>query len=337
MPHLNRRDVLKIGASTAAACALAGSIAARGQSRRLPNILLIISQDQPASTIGAYGGPLAALNPTPTIDRLASQSIVFTNAHARKSCTKPGADRLSLAARMHAAGYQTAMIGHWAMRREPAAFDFYQLLSAGSSAIDPTFHARGALPWGQNTICQHGHATDGITDLALDWLAKRDDPRPFFLVCHDNALHDLFGFAPRYEGYLAKVTVPEPVPPQKAAQTNTAPLDRAYQQQAYQACCKAQLRCLKGIDDNLARLFAVLEVSRMWNETMIIFTSEQGSQRAGDDSMPARWLGQAQSQVPLIVRAPGGSPARRDHKAIADSSAFVVSLIAAAGRPAAST
>mgnify|MGYP001814785240 FL=1 len=51
---------------------------ARGEGR--PNILFIMSDDHAAHAIGAYGGRLAPLDPTPHIDRLAREGMRFENA-----------------------------------------------------------------------------------------------------------------------------------------------------------------------------------------------------------------------------------------------------------------
>ncbi len=48
---------------------------AMGSEADRPNILFIMSDDHAAHGIGAYGGRLAALDPTPNIDRLAREGI----------------------------------------------------------------------------------------------------------------------------------------------------------------------------------------------------------------------------------------------------------------------
>ncbi len=45
----------------------------------LPNILFIMADDHCSQAIGAYGGRLAGLNPTPTIDTLARDGMLFSN------------------------------------------------------------------------------------------------------------------------------------------------------------------------------------------------------------------------------------------------------------------
>jgi len=45
-----------------------------------PNIIYIMSDDHCAQAIGAYEMRLASLNPTPTIDQLAKEGMLFENA-----------------------------------------------------------------------------------------------------------------------------------------------------------------------------------------------------------------------------------------------------------------
>ena len=54
-----------------------------------PNIIYIMSDDHAAEAIGAYGGRLAPLNPTPTIDKLAKEGMLFENCFADNSLCTP--------------------------------------------------------------------------------------------------------------------------------------------------------------------------------------------------------------------------------------------------------
>ena len=101
-----------------------------------PNILFIMSDDHTSQAVGAYGSRLAKLNPTPTIDRLAKEGMLFENAFCSNAICAPSratiltgqyahtcgvhdlrgsieAGRQFLAIEMKKAGYQTAMIGKW--------------------------------------------------------------------------------------------------------------------------------------------------------------------------------------------------------------------------------
>ena len=54
-----------------------------------PNIIFIFTDDHAAHAVGAYGGPLAALDPTPNIDRLAREGMLFRNAFVTNSICAP--------------------------------------------------------------------------------------------------------------------------------------------------------------------------------------------------------------------------------------------------------
>lgn len=54
-----------------------------------PNILFVMSDDHAAHAIGAYGGRLAPLDPTPTLDRLAAEGMVLENRFCNNSVCSP--------------------------------------------------------------------------------------------------------------------------------------------------------------------------------------------------------------------------------------------------------
>ncbi|QEF97405.1 Arylsulfatase [Stieleria maiorica] len=346
-----------------------------------PNILYIMSDDHAAHAISAYGGRLATVAPTPNIDRLASEGTLFTNAFCTNSICSPsracvltgqynhinGSFDLSgrvepgkqmLAIQMRKAGYETAMIGKWHLKDEPADFDHYCVLPGQGKYHDPDFRIRGDKPWGKNLISFKGkHVTDAITDLSLQWLTERGDKdKPFFLMHHYKAPHDYFDNAARYESYLADVQIPEPetlwdrgplfgslatrgaddelVPhigtsiggrnPRRSYlgdlpslypnefPKNYDPADYSDEQNtrlAYNAYLKKFLRCVKGIDDNLGRLFDHLEKTGQMDNTVIIYTGDQGFMLGEHDYQDKRWMYEESQRMPFLVRYPKTVPA----------------------------
>lgn len=130
-----------------------------------PNILFLMADDHAAHAIGAYGGRLAALDPTPVIDRLAEDGMMFGNAFCTNSICTPSratlltgqyshvnrvttlsghleGDRQHVAQLIRGAGYQTAMVGKWHLKREPA-FDYYCVLPGQGSYFNPIMRESG--------------------------------------------------------------------------------------------------------------------------------------------------------------------------------------------------
>ncbi|MFC7339025.1 sulfatase [Haloferula chungangensis] len=341
-----------------------------------PNILFIMSDDHTTQAVSAYGSRLAEIAPTPTIDRLAKEGILFENALCTNAICTPSRAciitgqynhtngvfdlngeippaRQTLAIQMGRAGYETAMIGKWHLKAEPAAFDYYCVLPGQGKYFDPDFNIRGDKPWPKNVRHSKGHSTDVITDLSIDWLKDRKDKdKPFFLMHHYKAPHDYFENAPRYEDFLAGVDIPAPdslwsshpdgfgsiatrgaddeliphigtsVGPRNPRRNYMIDLAHLFPKEfpddynpasysddqnkrfAYNAYLRKYLRCVKGIDDGLAKLFKYLEESEQMDNTVIIYTGDQGFMLGEHDYQDKRWMFDETQKMPFLVRYP---------------------------------
>ena len=78
---------------------------------------------------------------------------------------------------------------------------------------------------------------------------------------------------------------------------------------AYQAYLKKYLRCVKGIDDNLKRLFDYLKAENLYDNTVIIYTGDQGFWLGENDYQDKRWAYDKSMRMPFIVRYPKSIPA----------------------------
>ena len=179
------------------ACAACAAVAAER-----PNILFIMSDDHASHAISAYG---SRVNKTPNIDRLAKEGVRLNHCYATNSiCTPSRATILTgkyshingvpvfnrfdgsqptVPKMLQQAGYYTAMIGKWHLGSDPTAFDSWTILPGQGVYFDPAFLERS----GRRVI--PGYVSDIITDLAIDFLAKRPKDKPFFLMCHHKAPH----------------------------------------------------------------------------------------------------------------------------------------------------
>jgi arylsulfatase A-like enzyme len=141
---MQRREFLRLAGAGAAGAALAfpglGVRAARGA--RLPNVVLILTDDQGYADVGVYGAKDFS---TPNLDRLARQGIRFTDFHVPQavcSASRAGlmtgcypnrvgitgalepwdkiglhANELTLPQMMKQKGYATGMVGKWHLGR----------------------------------------------------------------------------------------------------------------------------------------------------------------------------------------------------------------------------
>ena len=358
-----------------------------------PNIVYIMSDDHAANAIGAYGGRLAKLNPTPTIDRLAKEGIVFENCFVTNSICTPSracvltgqynhtnkiydlngrleASQHFLPIELKKAGYQTAMIGKWHLVAEPASFDYYAVLPGQGKYFDPEFLVRGNKPWPQNALQRAGHhVTDATLDLVLDWMTKQRDPaKPFFLMYHNKAPHGMFEYAPRYEDYLKDVDIPEPTslwtqprfgsiatrgfqdellpyigtsvgsrtPRRNFVQDMNIPdLPTSDQRKraAYNEYLKRYLRCVKGVDDSLAVFLEYLRSAGLMENTIIVYTSDQGMMLGEHDYVDKRWMYDESQRMPFIIRYPNGIKPGSRTDAVVENVDFAPTLLDFAGIP----
>ena len=322
-----------------------------------PNILFLMSDDHAANALGAYGGRLASLEPTPELDKLAGSGMLFENAFCTNSICTPSratlltgqyshvnrvttlnghleGDRQYVANLIRDAGYQTAMVGKWHLKREPS-FDYYCVLPGQGSYFNPVMRESGQ-PWPDNlrrfSAYDSIHSTDAIVKASIDWLKQRDKDRPFFLMHHFKAPHDNFENAERYDFLYQDIEIPEPpslwrVPNHGSAATRGAGTsigkrntrrnmghhmfvdpdlgEEDYKRTSYQRYLKKYLRTVKGVDDGVGRLLAYLEREGVLENTVILYTSDQGFMLGEHDYIDKRWMYDESLQIPLLVRYPG--------------------------------
>lgn len=340
----------------------AGHVNADSPSK--PNILFIMSDDHTTQALGIYGSRLASLNPTPNIDQLAHEGMTFSSVFCNNSiCTPSRASIITgqysqtngvldllgrippeqqyLPMEMSKAGYLTAMIGKWHLKEEPAAFDYYNVLPGQGRYFDPVTRDIKKGEWPENTAQHKGHSSDVITDLSLNWLEIRDKSRPFFLMHHFKAPHDMFVNAKRYDSYLEDTKIPEPEnlydqPGSSFGSVSTRGFDDEligtigasvskrsnawelgkrlgideslpepeYTSIVYQTLLKKYLRCVKGVDDNVKRLIDYLKEEGIYDNTLIIYTGDQGFFLGEHDFFDKRWMYEEAMRMPFVVRYP---------------------------------
>jgi arylsulfatase A-like enzyme len=190
------------------ACICGSSLAPllSGAATKPPNIVFIFSDDHAYQAISAYGDS-RQLNQTPNIDRLAREGMIFHRALVPNSICGPSracvltgkyshingfydntrsrfdGSQPTVPKLLHAAGYQTAIVGKWHLVSDPTGFDYWEILPGQGIYYNPPTIRMG------ERVKREGYVTDIITDVSLEWLKQRDKSKPFLLMCQHKAPH----------------------------------------------------------------------------------------------------------------------------------------------------
>ncbi len=73
---------------------------------------------------------------------------------------------------------------------------------------------------------------------------------------------------------------------------------------AYQKYLKEYLRTIKAIDENVGRVLDYLDANGLTEETIVIYTSDQGMMLGEHDYYDKRWIYEESIQMPFLVRYP---------------------------------
>lgn len=319
---------------TTVACALLGAA-------EPPNVVFIMADDLGYGDLGCYGQERIK---TPNIDRLAAQGTRFTDAYAGSTVCAPSrcvlmtgrntgrafmrgnrriplpAEEITLAEVLSDQGYATTLIGKWGLGNpggtgEPTrqGFDSYfgytdqghahnyypEFLVRNGERVPldnvvPDAYASGAGMASEKNTYSH----DLLIEDALAWIDEHHDER-FFLympltIPHANNEARKEGMEVPDLGIYADEDWPEP-------QKGTAAM-------------------ITRMDDGIGALLQRLEEHGVSENTIVIFTSDNGPHREGgnnpdffDSNGPLKGIKRSMHdggiRVPMIVRWPGRVPA----------------------------
>jgi len=193
-----------------------------------PNIVFLFADDHAFQAIGAYGGRLKGMNPTPNLDKLAAQGMRFDRFYVGNSICAPSRATLLTGKHSHLngkldnrgsfnhsqqtfpkilqkAGYQTAIVGKTHLAGKIQGFDYWETLPGQGNYYQPDFDTEE----GRKTY--EGYVTDITTEKSLDWLKnKRQKDKPFMLMIHQKAPHRSWCPALRHLKKWDDIEVPYP-------------------------------------------------------------------------------------------------------------------------------
>ena len=298
-------------------------IAAAGE--RPPNILFILTDNQAASLLGAYGNPDVR---TPHVDRLAEEGIRFTRAFAVNGMCSPTratlmtglmpsqhgihswlddelldqwpeswsavAEFRTLPLTLKNRGYRTAMIGKWHLGQPWKASIGYQHWV--------TFPYGHTIDFWDNTIIDNDktypvkdrHIVDFFTDKAVEYIQDYSGDQPFYLQLNYDGpyTNPPTNYGPArnrfYQEYAGKEFKSFPRTAynenlvEQLLDADISPFLRTklreglamHNDPATMANVASQNTL---VDDGVGRVLAALREKGLENNTLVIFSSDQGN------------------------------------------------------------
>ncbi|MDD2798028.1 MAG: sulfatase [Bacteroidales bacterium] len=266
-----------------------------------------------------------------------SRAVILTGKYSHKNGVYTLKDRLdphqnNIAKIVQANGYQTAIIGKWHLGSEPQGFDYYSIFPAQGVYQNPDFYQMGdkvgtKFEFAKKLVI-NGYCDDIIASQSIDWMKGLGKNKPFMLMCQFKAPHRPWQFDERFKDLLKDVKIPEPsnmldtykgkgdyVTHLRMGLENLKPSDlktpipegltRDEQRKwAYQIYMKEYLRCVAGVDENVGRLLDYLDQSGLSENTIVIYTSDQGFYLGEHGWFDKRFMFEESLHSPLLIRYP---------------------------------
>jgi len=338
-----------------------------------------MSDDHAAHAISAYGGIYKDLAPTPNIDRIANEGILFQNVFCTNAICGPSRASILTGKYSHLNGYyknhhggkfdsaqwtfpqafqqngyRTALFGKWHLGTEPIGFDefkYHNNKGQQGTYYDPVYNENGV------NKTEKGYATRLTTDFALEWMkGQKEKDEPFLMMLHYKAPHrkwepeeqyeDLFEgmempypdtfdddyegreltagntdmtmdyFDPRDMKILSPDSIQDPKKLRRWAEMGYKrgtgegwlPNDTMTRDEArrwkYQRYIKDYLSCIRSVDDNIGRVLDYLDQAGLSENTIVIYTSDQGFYLGDHGWFDKRFMYEPSLRMPFLLRYP---------------------------------
>lgn len=281
-----------------------------------PNIIFIMTDDQGYPAVGAHGHPWIR---TPQMDKMHAQSIRFDRFMMGSTCAPSRAgimagvhsirngvthtiyererlnpEAITIPQVLKPAGYTSGYFGKWHLgdqdpyQPENRGFDEVFIHGAGgigqkykgscadvpgNTYFDPVFKHNGTF------VKTKGYCTDVLFKATLSWIKQvKDEDQPFFAFLSTNAPHSPFIAPPAYQKH--------------------------FQDLGFGKSAAGFYGMIEHIDYNLGLMFDHLEEWGLLENTIIVFTSDNGMTRTGCglkgfDGRPQVVLGKDKNGKPM--------------------------------------
>jgi arylsulfatase A-like enzyme len=318
-----------------------------------PNIVFILADDLGYADVSCYGRRDFE---TPSIDRIAAEGLRFEQAYANSSvCTASRvalmtgryqyrlpigleeplrstsertvglpSEHPSLPSLLKTAGYQTALVGTWHLGRPPAfgprLSGYDRFFGFHSGVLDYFTHKFGPPHTDTEDLWEDdqkvrvpGYLTDVLSDRAVATIGEfANAGRPFFLSLHFNAPHWPWE-GPEDEAGALRL---------KSLFHFDGGTQRTYQ------------LMVQRMDLQIGRVLQALEAAGVADNTVVIFTSDNGGERFSDTwpfTGKKTELLEGGLRIPAVIRWPARIKASQVSQQVMIHMDWIATLLAAAG------
>jgi arylsulfatase A len=339
-----------------------------------PNIIIFLADDLGYGDLGCYGNPIIK---TPNIDRLAEEGVRMTDCHSGGTVCSPSraalltgrnpyrsgffyiagsdthlrAEEITIAELLRDSGYETGFWGKWHLselekgkRNEPGpgdqGFDYWMgtTLNAFDGPGSPSEFYRNGKPVGEldRWYC------DIIVDDASDWLKNgRDNEKPFFMYVSSHEPHTPIAPPAKYSAMYDNAEVNALEKGTKYGGVVRPTKDISQNKKEYYGT-------VTQLDEAFGRLMGTLDQLDLWEDTIVIFTSDNGPESPvtleeslgeWDDPIRDKCFGtpgvfrgmkrfpyEGGHRVPGIARFPGVIPAGSESDELFNGTDFLPTL-----------
>ncbi len=317
-----------------------------------PNILFVFADQMRGMDMGCAGNPDVR---TPAMDSLAADGTLLPNTFANCPVCTPSrgtiltgryplshralandlplpADETTIADVLSAAGYRTGYVGKWHLDGVPRdrftppgprrqGFGYWAVWNCAHAYFGGKVYRDAPEP-----IALEGYEPVGQTDLACEFL-RQDDDRPFCLFLSWGPPHAPYDKVPeKYRDMYEPDAIT--LRPNFAEEQlpGFRPLGRTTRRTLadYYAAITA-------LDDQLARLLAVLEETGRADDTIVVFTSDHGDMLGSHGMAKKEQPWDEAVRIPLLIRWPQRIPAGRAAQNVVSTVDFMPTLLSLAG------
>ncbi len=343
--HSRRQFLRQAGFGAAGALALGPLRAGAAAGKERPNIIFIMTDDHASHAMSCYGSRINKTPNLDRLAQegmrfdncfctnsicAPSRAVILTGKYSHLNGITDNrkvfdGEQQTFPKLLQGAGYETAMIGKWHLKSSPTGFDYWNVLPGQGDYHNPTLIEMGEKKK------HEGYVTDLITDFALDWLKGRDGDKPFCLMYQHKAPHRRWYPDDKHADMYKDAPVPLPetfdddyATRSDAARDQAMTIERHMDEKdvkmpppegldghvlkewKYQRYMQDYLACVASVDDNVGRVLDYLDESGLAENTMVVYTSDQGFYLGDHGWFDKRFMYEESLRMPLLVRYPKG-------------------------------